>query len=258
MQNVQISKGIKGADGRLEIVQTRTIDPSRCPSMRLDAEHYRDDGSCRCDEIEAAKRAEMAARDARLNVFDRIVERNVRNGYFRFASSYGERGYNQPKNGIYFADWNDAPTWLIPALERRGYAIEWEDEWIENDDTGKAYRSSPDSYSWTPYYIMTDDGDVIGGDEIEENIDGARDWYVNEYLLNNPARANLFSIDLTELGFTKVEREFASGWHPGQDDDPRKTFETLGSGVDCDIVFSIDGQGQFDTHWSAWTRTPED
>src|SRR5215831_14773837 len=87
--------------------------------------------------------------------------------YIEWCSHYGEPGYTDPEKGILFANWNDVPKELSDSLEAEGFELEWSDEWIISHETDKAYRSSPDCYSWTPYYVLTDDGEVIGGDEIE-------------------------------------------------------------------------------------------
>jgi hypothetical protein len=171
---------------------------------------------------------------------------------FDYASEYGEPGYDNPRRGIVFANWNPFPRGLDDVLERAGYSVEWSDEWIVSE-TGKAYRSSPDSYGWKPYYVLTDDGDVIGGDEIESG--DQLEWYVNEYLLNNPRRANVFKIDLAALGFKRFNGEFETGFHPGQNDDPKQVCAHIRRDLpDHDIVFSLDSVGQFDQKWTAWTR----
>lgn len=183
-----------------------------------------------------------------------LCERHVISGYVRFASEYGEPGYAQPQAGILFADWNDCPKWLIAGLERRGYSLEWCDEWIEADETGKAYRTSPTSWGWKPYYILRDGCEVIGGDEIENG--DCLDWYVNEYLLNNPTRCNLFrGVDLGALGFKQFNGQFETGWHPGQNDDPKEVLKRINRELPGhDVIFSLDSKGQFDSYWSAWIR----
>lgn len=179
-----------------------------------------------------------------------LVEKHAK--YADFASSYGEPGYDDPQAGIIFANWNDVPRYIMDGLERRGFSLEWSDEWTTAGETCKAYRTSPDSYSWRPYYVMTD-CDIIGGDEIESG--DQLDWYVNEYLLNDPTRCNLFHIDLAALGFVQWNGEYETGWHPGQTDDPRKVFDAIREAKpDCDVVFDLTGKGQFDIAWTAWTR----
>lgn len=173
--------------------------------------------------------------------------------YVEYAARYGEPGYDQPEHGVVFANWNHFPRKTCELLERAGYAVEWSDEWIISHETGKAYRTSPNSYSWTRYCVITDDGDVIGGDEIESGDQA--DWYINEYLLNDPERANVFKLDLTAFGFRQYNGEYESGWHPGQTDDPREATRAIRAAhPHVDIVFSIASVGQFDTHWTAWIR----
>ena len=184
-----------------------------------------------------------------------LCEKHVRSGYVRFAVEYGEPGYDQPKAGILFADWNDCPAWLIAGLERRGFALEWCDEWIEADETSKAYRTSPTSYGWLPYYVLRDECEVIGGDEIETDSN-LQSWYVNEYLLNNPRHANIFrGVDLASHGFQQFNGTFETGFHPGQNDAPADVLKRIRAVLpNHDVVFSISSKGQFDTHWNAWTR----
>ena len=185
-----------------------------------------------------------------------LAKRHVRHEDVDCANEYGERGYDATQAGILFADWNDSPAWLRDGLERRGFALEWSDEWLIAYDTGKAYRSSPDSYGWKPYYVVSEDGEVVGGDEIESG--NQAEWYVNEYLLNDPQRCNVFQIDLTKFGFQKWNGEFETGWHPGQNDNPREVFKRLQKEKpDHDVVFDLIGVGQFDMTWCAWIR-PQD
>lgn len=68
-----------------------------------------------------------------------------------YAQAYAEPGYTTPTNGIVFADWNKFPRDFYKVLERAGYAVEWSDEWA-TCDCGKAFRTSGDSYYWTPAY----------------------------------------------------------------------------------------------------------
>jgi hypothetical protein len=37
-------------DGELVEISAREINPRRCPHLILVGEHYRDDGSCKCDD----------------------------------------------------------------------------------------------------------------------------------------------------------------------------------------------------------------
>lgn len=183
-----------------------------------------------------------------------LAQRFVRHHDVDCALSYGEPGYSDPSNGILFADWNDCPRWLTDGLERRGFALEWSDEWIISyENNSKAYRQSPDCYSWKPYFVLTEDCDVIGGDEIESGDQA--EWYINKYLLNDPTHCNVFHIDLASFGFRQFNGIFETGWHPGQNDKPQDVFRRIQRELpDHDIIFSLDSVGQFDAHWTAWVR----
>lgn len=69
-----------------------------------------------------------------------------------YASEYAEPGYDTPKRGILFANWNVFPRGLDTLLERAGYAIEWSGEWYFCEDCNKALRTGPNSFCWTPAY----------------------------------------------------------------------------------------------------------
>lgn len=75
-----------------------------------------------------------------------------------FSPAYAEVGYEQPRKGILFANWNKFPTNIDTLLERNGYAIEWSDEWTQCEDCNKAFRTEADSYCWTPAGKFTEQG----------------------------------------------------------------------------------------------------
>jgi hypothetical protein len=171
--------------------------------------------------------------------------------WMNFCSEYGEPSHTNPQKMILFADWNNFPRGVCDLLEKQGYAIEWEDEWIIDYETSKAYRTSPDCYSWQPYYWLDDNSEVIGGDLIKTE-DRWRDQYV-EHLTNNPRTANLFKIDFEALGFQQHNGEFETGWHPGQNGNPQKVFAMLEDKYD--VVFDMHGgSSQFYTSWKVWIK----
>ena len=75
-----------------------------------------------------------------------------------FSAEYAEPGYEQPKKGILFANWNHLPRDLDKILEKLGYAVEWSDEWSTCSNCNKAFRLSADSYIWEPAYKELSDG----------------------------------------------------------------------------------------------------
>lgn len=78
-----------------------------------------------------------------------------------FAPDYAEPGYDSPDKAVLFANWNCLPRNLDTILERLGYAVEWSDEWMTCEDCGRAVRTSPDGYDWTPFYKIENDCEVL-------------------------------------------------------------------------------------------------
>jgi hypothetical protein len=44
--------------GNLVEVEVRDVDPKKCPHFIFAADHYREDGSCKCDDPEAKEMAD--------------------------------------------------------------------------------------------------------------------------------------------------------------------------------------------------------
>jgi hypothetical protein len=177
--------------------------------------------------------------------------------YPEWCAEYGEPGYDTPEHGIFFANWNNVPRCIGDWLEHHGYATEWSDEWIISYETNKAYRSSPDSYGWKRSYVMFDNGDIIGRDEIENG--DQIDEYI-AYLLDDPSKADTFDVDWTQYGFIKLNADaYESGFHPGQTDNPKVILQAARKqyGPDVEFIFSIDDVGQFDVNFSLWMRAKE-
>jgi hypothetical protein len=182
---------------------------------------------------------------------ERLLEK--RGAYPEFYMEYGEPGCENPPRGIIMADWNHVHRRVYDWLEHRGFALEWSDEWI-SDDNGKIYRSSPDSYGWLPSYWIRDDGSVFGKDEVSEDPEGTE--YL-EHLLDNPKSGDTFGIDWTRYGFERIEEEHDSGIRETSED-PRKIFRDLRADYPgSEFLFSIDSMDQFEAHWYAWKRGPQ-
>lgn len=188
------------------------------------------------------------------------------------ASEYGEPGYSTDKNavllGTYWCENYRCPlrqtegTHSIeahyPRIMRKleeAYELEWYDEWTVVDD--KAYRTSPDSYSWTSSIQYTDDGEYLTPES------PADEWV--EWAKNDPSRAicNYPTADqLAELGFTEHECGLQSGWHPGQTDNPKVVARNLVEmhlmGHDFDYLFRISEQSQFYTVFAVYVKLEEE
>lgn len=48
---VDYAKGRLGADGKMELYDQKIINPDKCPHFILAGDHYRQDGTCRCNDI---------------------------------------------------------------------------------------------------------------------------------------------------------------------------------------------------------------
>lgn len=169
--------------------------------------------------------------------------------YVQWSEGYAERGYDQPKRGILFANWNGWPRELTDVLERAGYAIEWSDEWATCDDCNRAVRTSPDSYGWQKQFTMPDDCTILCRE--------CTDW--PEYLKSiedNEDKAVPSYIDPTEYGYVRLSEAdaFASGWHPGQTDTPAEVLAKAQTEGKKGILFRVSDVGQFDVHFETWIR----
>ena len=107
-----------------------------------------------------------------LRQLQRAAQQEVEN--MRYAEGYAEPGYEQPEQGVLFANWNVFPSRLDTTLEKAGYAVEWSDEWETCEHCNKAVRTSPDSFCWRPAYSVSamQQGAVVcldcrGGEDIE-------------------------------------------------------------------------------------------
>jgi hypothetical protein len=169
-----------------------------------------------------------------------------------FADGYAEPGYTDPDKAVLFANWNYFPRGIDSILESYGYAIEWSDEWEVCEGCNKAVRTSPDSYGWQPSYALVNNCEIVCSDCLAKD---AGEYL--ESLENNPHRAlNMPAIDPSEYGYVKVEGDFESGWHPGQNDDPKTIFNRLTAQYPR-LLFRVDGVGQFDLGFSVWSHPEE-
>ena len=165
-----------------------------------------------------------------------------------FASEYAEPGYTNPAKGILFANWNLLPREVDSLLESYGYEIHWDDEWTICDGCGRAIRTSPDCYSWSPSYTEQD-----GGITCTDCLVGDAGSYL-ESLENNPRTAlSIQAIDPGEYGYVLISDKFENGFHAGMTDDPGKIFAELERRY-ARILFKIDERSQFYIRFSVWNR----
>lgn len=174
-----------------------------------------------------------------------------------YCIGYAEPGYGATDTVIVFADWNAVELQpLADAIEATdGAELEWSDEWHRCDECHRAVRTQPDSHSWRPYYAWIGDCVIVCGDCLREDVAGYLDSYRNDP--DNAvtwANAN----ELSAAGWVQWESDdphtYETGFHPGQTDNPRRVLQTIRETTDADVVFAVNGVGQFDMRWSAWVE----
>ena len=171
----------------------------------------------------------------------------------QWSQGYAEPGYDDPKRGILFSNWNHFPRGVDDLLEKAGYAIEWEDEWSTCHGCGKAVRESPNCYSWQPSYIVMHDCERL----CLECVDWAE--YL-ESIEDNPRVACMACCDPEEHGYRRLSDagEYESGFHAGQTDDPVKILAQLKSQGKTGIVFRVSETSQFYIRFEVYQRIAED
>ena len=183
-----------------------------------------------------------------------------RNLDFCFAEKMGEPGYDLPEKGVILTNWNYVPEYIAEGLERRGFVTQWLDEWVvvhnESDCSSEAYRSSPDCYSWTPSFVISNNGGLMGLNEAQENPE-----LYFDLLVNDPDRAMTFrGISAEAHGWVQYDptdgvQEYANGLHRGMDDSPADILERAQEKYpDHDFMFQISEQSQFYSRFILWMR----
>lgn len=140
---------------------------------------------------------------------------------------------------------------IFRQMESQGVEMVFYDEWtIVND---KAYRTQADSYSWQSSILMTEYGEYLTPD------DGIEAWI--ELVVNDPKKCLTYwsGSDMIEAGWEKWNGRFESGWHPGQNANPKQiTADIQAEHDDVDIVFLLDENSQFYVGFSAWFKEREE
>lgn len=168
-------------------------------------------------------------------------------------------------NGLdnYAKELCDETRYELPEdIRDREYFITWldyltdgmwgfSDEYSVCECCNKAFRTSPDSYSWVANYWIGD-GFILCEDCVRED-------YSEEYLEsleNNPNTANTILSDdeIEKAGYKKVIADCECGWC-GRCDDPEKMLEQeKQNNKDGRYLFSISGTGQFHTDFDMWEK----
>lgn len=199
---------------------------------------------------------------------------------YEIAAGYCEPDY--PNCGIVvLGDWNDKTKWdselkrsvsltntkadtvpgrLYAALKRiPGVECDWHDEYVTCDECYKAFRSSADSYSWTFYGAWNGDGYTCASC-IKDDPTPFIDQYVND---SDKAITWADENLMEKNGWVKVENDnsysgdYHNGWY-GREDNPASIMADLHDLGHEDVVFLIEGTGQFEISFAPYVRGDAD
>ena len=161
-------------------------------------------------------------------------------------SGYANSNYNDIEvKGILLANWNVYSDEDKAALEEQGYALEWEDEWASCDTCGLLVRTSPDSYSYQPEYVVMD-CELYCNECLSKNrilVDDYLESLENDpkVALNNPI---IQPMDYGYLPTNPNGSPYKNGLYEGMNDKPIEIFESLQPYHDR-ILFVIKETSQF-------------
>lgn len=233
-------------------------DPDTDPPPRRDAHGHRPVGPI--DEWEDDPPDEEGPREPTEEELEFFVtewiEECLQDGHaldFHLMPGYAEPGYTDPRMSVLVADWNRVSRQTVHHLEAAGYATEWCDEWAECSTCTKAVRTQANSYSWKRAYAEVD-GDIMCQNCVKKDTEA----YLDALRGNPRAVHTLDSVDLAEQGYSRFDRDFENGFHPGQDDSPQAIATVLRAQGIEDFIFSLDGVGQFDVRFGVWMRPADE
>lgn len=131
---------------------------------------------------------------------------------------------------------------VFAALESRGVELVWSDEWMVDYDTGKAWRTTADSYSWEPSVIYDENGEYLTPDN------DPSDWIA--WCEDDPTSRCLMrwfpESALLAAGYVEHECGYESGWHPGQNANPVEIHAALiAEDPDAAVIFKLSETSQF-------------
>lgn len=179
------------------------------------------------------------------------------------ATGYSEPGYSEPESGIVvLSNWNahgynsdeksdQTMPRLSALLEYFGASIEWSDEWY-TCSCGKCVRTTADSHDWTPSYWMYE-GEIECCECVENDPSG----YIEHLEGNEESALTMGFIDLSDHDYHRVNQDYETGWHYGQNDSPEKIAESLRDiGIER-FIFEINESSMFYVTWSVWIHRDE-
>ena len=162
-----------------------------------------------------------------------------------YAFEYKELGYSTDKDIILFADWNDWADEEMEIVESFS-EVEWSDEWTTCQECGGAVRTSPDSYGWSPSFVILNECELIcldclmdnGIEEYLESIEDNPNIAVNNSLMDR--------IELSDYRYTLLNKysDNRNGLHKTMNDNPEDIYNHAKENHKG-ILFAISETSQF-------------
>lgn len=181
--------------------------------------------------------------------FTAELERLMSEGKIDSYAGICEPGYGCGPKGVLLANWNNIDKELQEWLELQGYTQHWSDEWDSCSECGKIFRVTGDCYGWKKYAAEGVDG-MVCGDCLKK--DPA--VYLRS-LEGSHSHAVTLDINPADHGYIKVNNStYESGWHPGQNADPKTIAATVRSRGVTRFVFVVASVGQFDVRFDLYVH----
>lgn len=158
--------------------------------------------------------------------------------------------YNKETNKFDLVD--DTPGRVGRALEKLGFEIEWEDEWIACSICNNLVRTQPNSYSWQRAYV-DDSNEIVCCNCVKEEPA----QYLELFEGNSKKAWTIEGVNPEDFGYAQVAKEFENGWYGGQNDDPNAIAASLQKMGIRRFLFDITSVGQFDTHFRVLVHESE-
>lgn len=153
---------------------------------------------------------------------------------------------NDPAEEGFFAE----ALSLLDACDIHRYFYGYSDEYAQCDVCNTIIRTSPTHATWKPDFWRNEyEGEILCLKCTKESADAYFEWYKKEAL---EGVAHVCLLDPGEHGFTKVIEDLEYGYHPGQNDDPRKLI-VWANEHSYDIAFDV-RQNPFTATFDVWLR----
>ena len=180
-------------------------------------------------------------------------------------------GSGDPDVLVVVANWNEEDTWdaetrtrtvvdsslrdIGNLLQAAGLNVEldWSDTVTRCGDCGKAISTNPTSYGWTPPYAVVD-SDILCRSCIQGN---PSDYLSSLEVEADRALMPSLEINLSDHGYLKIDADYETGFHPGQNDSPKEVAKKLKALGLSKYIFEITDSGQFDISWTVWISRDE-